>query len=524
MPYLVSPEERVNSYTLSRQSAPFTVALPNGDYLTVWSGQGEGDLGYGIFLQRYNSDGDRVGGEVRVNTATLYSQQDPAVTVLASGGYAVTWDTTVPGGQPGDPALLGIFAQAFDAGGTRVGPETQVSGAGYQQQVTGLPDGGYLVTWTQTVAGSSSGVLARRFDASAQATGPAFILNTDLLASDVSTTATDDGFIAVWRAYANGQHTIAVQTFDLTGARIGAEVRIPRDGDQTAPDIVRLTGGDFALVWYEATGLYAQILGEDGQPSGARTLVQATNGGGQLLHSVVATPDGGFTVAWDQFSRGLASTAVRAFNADGSANGETVSVRAASGSPGEPPGLTVLTSGDVVVTYARYVGDVTNYFDVFQVRLEPLVRTQTGAATADQLTGRDGVDHLFGLGGDDVLIGGLGNDVLDGGAGQDEVVFTGSADDYRIFDDGGGVFRVKGLDGFDVLRGVERLRFDDRTIDLTLIVCDPPVDGDAKKGTDASPMVLPGPADWFAKDAGDFARTGDTALVLPLIQPVDDWL
>lgn len=517
MPYLVSPEERVNSYTLSRQSAPFTVALPNGDYLTVWSGQGEGDFGYGIFLQRYNSDGDRVGGEVRVNTATLYSQQDPAVTVLASGGYAVAWDTSVPGGYPGDPAVLGIFVQTFDAGGTRVGSETQVSGSGYQHQATGLPDGGYLVTWTQTVAGSSSGVLARRFDASGQSTGPAFILNTDALASDVSTTATDDGFIAVWRAYANGQHTIAVQAFDLTGARIGAELRIPHDGDQTAPDIVRLTGGDFALVWYEATGLYAQILGDDGQPSGERVLVQATNGGGQLLHSVVATPDGGFTVAWDQFSRGLASTDVRAFHADGSPNGETVSVRPASGSPGEPPGLAVLTSGDVVVTYARYVGDVTNYFDVFQVRLELTVRTQRGEATEDQLTGRDGVDHLFGMDGDDILIGGLGNDVLEGGEGEDEAVFSGSADDYLIINDGGGVFRVKGGDGLDLLRDVERLRFDDRTIDLNLVICDPPVAG-IEKGADASPMVLPALPDGFAMDAGV------PTLLPPLTQAADDWL
>ncbi len=482
MPYAVSSEQRVNDYTQSRQSAAQTIALPDGGYLTVWSGAGQADQGYGIYLQRFNAAGVRVGDEVLVNTTTTYSQQNPEVTVLASGGYVITWDSTVPGGQPGDPAALGIFVQTFNAAGTRVGPETQVSLAGNSQRVTALADGGYVVTWAQQVEAPFSSVLARRFDASGQALGPAWALDRDLDASVPGVVATDTGFIAVWRAYNDGgAATIAVQSFGLDGQRLGDTFHIPRDGDRTYPEIVALTDGGFALVWLETAGLYARILDDQGRPSGDRFLVGSANGA-QLLHSVVATPDGGFTVAWDRFSGGGSHIVeARAFFADGRQNGETISVRNGSGSPGEPPALTTLASGEIVLTYARYVGNIAEFFDVFQVRLQPLVVTQRGSGTDDTLTGRsegdrlmglEGADFLLGLEGDDTLVDGRGNDILDGGAGWDEAVFAGSAASYTIFQEGAG-FRVKGADGFDQLVGIELLRFDDRAIDLLRIVCDP---------------------------------------------------
>lgn len=228
------------------------------------------------------------------------------------------------------------------------------------------------------------------------------------------------------------------------------------------------------MVWSQTDGLYAQVFDGDGQPVGDRFMVDVAPPGVNMLHAIVATPDGGFTIAWDQFSSGLTTIEARAFLADGTPNGNVIVVRGPAGSPGEPPSLTVLSSGDVVVSYARYVGDVTDFYDVFQVRLEPLERTLRGSDDVDQLVGRDGQDRLLGLEGDDVLTGGRGNDVIDGGEGWDEAVFSGSWADYRIFEEDGG-YRVKGADGSDLLTGIEQLRFDDRVIDLLMIVCDPPI-------------------------------------------------
>lgn len=111
MPYALTPEVRVHDYTEGRQSAAHSIALPDGGYVTVWSGSGPEDRGYGVYLQRYDAAGARVGAPVLVNTTTLYSQRNPEIALLASGGYAVVWDDTVPRVA----GTRGLSTQTFDA-------------------------------------------------------------------------------------------------------------------------------------------------------------------------------------------------------------------------------------------------------------------------------------------------------------------------------------------------------------------------------------------------------------------------
>ena len=87
-----------------------------------------------------------------------------------------------------------------------------------------------------------------------------------------------------------------------------------------------------------------------------------------------------------------------------------------------------------------------------------------------------------------MIVGFSGEDFMDGGAGWDEAVFSGQASAYRVFREGDG-YRVKGPDGSDFVTGMEVLRFDDKIIELTLIICDP-VTGALAPGHDA-PLILP---------------------------------
>ena len=95
-----------------------------------------------------------------------------------------------------------------------------------------------------------------------------------------------------------------------------------------------------------------------------------------------------------------------------------------------------------------------------------------GNADRDRLEGRGGADQIFGESGDDILNGGSGDDALDGGTGDDDAVYNGSVRDYAIVRSGNG-FVVRdmvpgrhGDDGADLVRGIERLRFLDRTVFL----------------------------------------------------------
>ena len=57
----------------------------------VWSGRGQGDSD-GIFGQRFDSAGNALGSEFRVNSTTGNVQQYPSVASDASGNFVVVWE------------------------------------------------------------------------------------------------------------------------------------------------------------------------------------------------------------------------------------------------------------------------------------------------------------------------------------------------------------------------------------------------------------------------------------------------
>lgn len=75
------------------------------------------------------STGAAVTGEFRVNTATASTQDQPAVTALAGGGFAVGWarsDATLPQGA-GSGASIARRIFVPQGGGYAGGPETIVN-------------------------------------------------------------------------------------------------------------------------------------------------------------------------------------------------------------------------------------------------------------------------------------------------------------------------------------------------------------------------------------------------------------
>jgi len=87
------------------------------------------------------------------------------------------------------------------------------------------------------------------------------------------------------------------------------------------------------------------------------------------------------------------------------------------------------------------------------------------------LRGMRGHDTLLGGDGNDILIGGADHDILDGGAGVDVAVFTSTRAQANVVPTPSGYSVADTLpsrDGLDLLTGIERLQFSDRTIALDL--------------------------------------------------------
>ena len=93
-----------------------------GNFVVVWESYGQDGSSYGVFGQRYASTGAPLGPEFRVNTYTTGYQHDPAVASDSSGNFVVVWTSD---GQDGSGN--GVFGQRYDSSGAPLGPEFRVN-------------------------------------------------------------------------------------------------------------------------------------------------------------------------------------------------------------------------------------------------------------------------------------------------------------------------------------------------------------------------------------------------------------
>ncbi|MEA3066369.1 MAG: hypothetical protein QOJ27_2830, partial [Sphingomonadales bacterium] len=354
----VGAEIAVNSSTNSRQGSPAVALLSDGGFVIVWE-HGFMD----VKGQRFDSSGNPVGAEFAVNTTTDGDQAHPAVAGLAGGGFVVVWEDGSESAATGGP---GIRAQMFDSSGAALGGEIVVHVESSNTQsgpfVTGLADGGFAVTWTDTsrlgLDTSGNGVKARLFDSTGAATTGEFLVATATAGSQYATAiaASADGFTSVWADLSgvggdSSGSSVKFQRFVASPATDGADTISGTEG----LDVIHGYGGDDTL-----TG-----LGGDDRLDGGD--------GGDTL-------DGG--TGNDTLNGGLGDDSL-----DGGAGHDTIAGGA---------GIDHLVGG----------GDDDSL---------------DGGDDSDVLDGGDGGDSLAGGAGDDQLQGGAGNDSLDGGAGNDSL-------------------------------------------------------------------------------------------------------
>lgn len=157
----------------------------------------------------------------------------------------------------------------------------------------------------------------------------------------------------------------------------------------------------------------------------------------------------------------------------------------------------------------------------FPIEQPPVViPTIEGTDVGEWIAGTNGDDVIAAGGGDDEIYAPSGNNFVDGGAGIDTfVVYEGFSDQYTIAlrSDGVSTLEGPGLNGETVrvdLFNVERIQFNDRTIDLssiTTVVANPPVGNPNIIGTDAG--------EWIGGTAADDsinAGGGDDEIYAPL--------
>ena len=265
-------EFRINGTTLGDQVDPSVAWLSPGEFVVTWSGVGQGDAN-NVFARKFNASGTAVSGEIRVNNFVVGIQQHPVVASLASGGFQVAWS-----GAGADDAI-GIYSRLFDSAGNPVAGQFRVNTS--NSAIEGQPSiardrtNQVVIVWEATLNSldsSGSAIIGRRFDLNGNALGPEFLINQTTAGNqfDPSITFLSDGtFVTAWQGAGNADSQgVYVRTFKADGAAQQDErlANSTGDGQQVNPT-VRPLGTGFVTAWNgqgngDSAGVFLQRFGQ----------------------------------------------------------------------------------------------------------------------------------------------------------------------------------------------------------------------------------------------------------------------
>jgi CSLREA domain-containing protein len=303
---------RVNTYTAGDQQWPEVAMDSSGDFVVVWQSQGQDGSNLGVYARRYNAAGTALdASEFRVNQTTNLDQAAPAIAADSSGNFVVTWVT-----RSQDAAnTWGIYARRFAANGTALSNEFLVNTytASDQEVPTIAMDstGNFVIAWSSNGQdGSTFGIYAQRFDAAGTKQGGEFRVNSTTADAQAFPSIAMDrtGFVIVWQSNLQDGSDLGVygQRYNASGATLGGEFRINTTvADAQTRVMVASTGaGGFLVTWNSNLqdgslhGAYMRQYDSSGSALTGEVLVNTTTSGEQLYPSVAADANGHAVVVW----------------------------------------------------------------------------------------------------------------------------------------------------------------------------------------------------------------------------------
>ncbi|MCB5176027.1 Calx-beta domain-containing protein [Microvirga lenta] len=447
------PETQVNTWATHTQTFPSITRLAGGGWVVTWQSLDQDGYMNGVYQQRYNADGTASGPETRVNSYVPGSQELAAVTALSDGGWVVTWQSYGQWNGTEYEMNHSVYQQRYGADGNTIGPETRVNTTTENTQeepsVTGLADGGWVVTW-RTFADGRSYIYQQRYDASGLPNGGETRVGQSpahLSAADPSVAAlTDGGWIVTWTIDNSSTDPsgfgVVQQRYASNGAPVGTETRVNTTvaNNQSQSKVVGLGDGGWIVIWTSLdqdgsdTGVYQQRYHADGSAFGTETRVNTTTADHQFRPSATAMEDGGWIVTWsskNQDGSGLGLYQQR-YSTEGAPIGPEIRINATTQGDQIFSDTASMEDGSWIVTWV-------SSDEIFQRRFT-LTEIELLTGQVEIATGTDANETLM-VESDGINTG----DVTEAGGGQDILAMAGPGSiDLRA----GEV-----LSGFELLHG-----------------------------------------------------------------------
>lgn len=271
----------VSSHNSTAKANPVVASLADGGALVLWGSHGQDDAageeafgGYrhlqGIFAQRLDARGGRVGEEYQVNQEVRFNQRNPAVVRLASGRLVAAWVSErgqigIVNGELTDRVEgIEIKGRLFSATGEPEEAEFHLSEPGVVAASPALsPRGdGFVAVWCQGDKEKREvgfEILSRAFSATGVPSGSPQVVNShwygDQFAPSVASAGGTE--LVVWTSIGQDGSREGVFGQFMTGAgKVGSEFRVNTTtvSQQIHPRVIATDGRAFLALWTSYVG------------------------------------------------------------------------------------------------------------------------------------------------------------------------------------------------------------------------------------------------------------------------------
>ncbi|MEZ5786515.1 MAG: hypothetical protein R3D62_08620 [Xanthobacteraceae bacterium] len=267
----------------------------------------------------------------------------------------------------------------------KAGPEfrvdTRVNGTQTDPAVAALASGGFVITWTdntyllEEIGGAD--VRAQIYGAAGERIGDEFLVNTETIDHQRDAKIAGllgGGFVVVWQDFSGMRgdecgSSIKAKVFGHGGELVRDEflVNLETRDSQTDPVVAVLPDGGFVVAWHDFSGtrmddnVKARMFGPDGIPSSDEFVVNTHTKNYQGAPSVAALVGGGFVVAWHDFSGTLGdisdgSIKAKTFSRTGETVREEFLVNTRKRKDQSSPVVSALEDGGFVVAWTDCSG------------------------------------------------------------------------------------------------------------------------------------------------------------------------